>query len=73
MVPSRAFWPLGCRSVTRESGRRAGTHPGLRPPLLGRVMRIAASADEEGGEGQRGPVEEVVEPVAEINGGELGR
>ena len=36
-------------------------------------MRIAASADEEGGEGQGGPAEEVVEPVAEIDGGELGR
>ena len=51
----------------------AGTHPGLRPPLPGRVMRIAASADEEGGEGQGGPVEEAVEPVAKIDGGELGR
>ena len=36
-------------------------------------MRIAASADEERGEGQGGPVEEVVEPVAKIDGGELGR
>ena len=42
-------------------------------PLPGRVMRIAASADEEGGEGQGGPVEEAVEPVAKIDGGELGR
>ena len=35
-------------------------------------MRIAASAEEEGGKGQGGRAEEVGEPVAEIDGGELG-
>ena len=36
-------------------------------------MRIAASANEEGGEGQGRPAEEVVEAVAETDGGALGR